>query len=145
MSLDDLISESNSIEMIFEPFTEAEKKAYVAFKNLHEVEIKDLVDFVNVIQPEAKLRDKCGLDVKVGDFYPMKGCPEIRTWLDTLLWDANSGFSTPYEVHHRYEAIHPFTDGNGRSGRLLWYWQMLKEGKFLGETFLQTWYYQSLE
>ena len=37
---------------------------------------------------------------------------------------------------------HPFTDGNGRSGRALWLWQMNNHAPF---GFLHTFYYQTLE
>ena len=46
----------------------------------------------------------------------------------------------------RYETLHPFMDGNGRSGRILWAWQMIEHniapGLSLG--FLHAYYYQTL-
>lgn len=56
----------------------------------------------------------------------------------------------PYHIHVDYENLHPFTDGNGRSGRALW----LRRMKDLGENsfyqaldlgFLHTFYYQTLK
>ena len=44
------------------------------------------------------------------------------------------------ETHVRYELLHPFLDGNGRSGRALWLWLMGQAP--LG--FLHTFYYQTL-
>lgn len=35
----------------------------------------------------------------------------------------------PIEMHVRYEKIHPWVDGNGRSGRMLLWWHELKLGK----------------
>lgn len=46
----------------------------------------------------------------------------------------------PWEVHIAYEMLHPFTDGNGRSGRMLWAWQM----RNFPLDFLHTFYYQTL-
>ena len=54
--------------------------------------------------------------------------------------------ATPFGIHLRYETLHPFMDGNGRSGRILWAWQMLHHdiapGIRLG--FLHAFYYQTL-
>ena len=66
------------------------------------------------------------------------------TALGEILADAVDECSSAYVLHCRYESLHPFTDGNGRSGRALWLWMMggIEEAP-LG--FLHTWYYQSLE
>lgn len=78
-----------------------------------------------------------------GNHVPPAGDITIRTRLEDILNDANAAFDkqqAAYEIHQRYEHLHPFTDGNGRSGRMLWIW-MMREAP-LG--FLHTWYYQSL-
>ena len=52
----------------------------------------------------------------------------------------------PAEYHQRYETLHPFMDGNGRSGRALWAWQRLQRGESpfaLG--FLWAYYYETLQ
>ena len=36
-----------------------------------------------------------------------------------LSWWSQQGWSNPFEAHTVYELIHPFGDGNGRSGRII--------------------------
>lgn len=67
---------------------------------------------------------------------------EVRRCLnDVLKWfadenisqqgDAGAGLSLPIRIaigHSHFEAVHPFTDGNGRTGRALWPLQMVASG-----------------
>jgi Fic family protein len=52
--------------------------------------------------------------------------------LDSLLAAAGQRAQHPVliaaETHFRFEALHPFFDGNGRTGRLLMNWQLLRAG-----------------
>jgi Fic family protein len=53
-----------------------------------------------------------------------------------------------WQAHCEYEKIHPFEDLNGRTGRILWAWKMLQNGKSpfsLSFPFLQRFYYQTLD
>jgi len=38
---------------------------------------------------------------------------------EAISWWAKHGWSDPFEAHTVYELIHPFADGNGRSGRII--------------------------
>ena len=77
------------------------------------------------------------MDVRVGDYIAPEGGPGIVSELQELL-ESDCG---PFYAHKWFEALHPFTDGNGRTGRLYWLW-LMKDAP-LG--FLHTWYYQSLQ
>lgn len=136
----DFIRESNRIEGIKRNPTEAEIEEYLRFMALTIVTGKDMVAFVKVYQPNARLRNQVGLDVRVGGYLPPKGSPEILGRLESILQDAHSPKYSAYAIHQAYESLHPFTDGNGRSGRMLWLWMI--QDALLG--FLHTWYYQSL-
>jgi len=148
MDATEFITESNKIEGIIRAPTAREISEFYRFMDLDAVTVHDLEIFVKAYQPDARLRDKVGLNVAIGGHRPTPGGPHVREQLEALLTRANRPQyitlpgepDSAFEVHVAYEMLHPFTDGNGRSGRMLWAWQMRKFS--LG--FLHTWYYQSL-
>lgn len=142
-SILDFLHESNAIEGIHRMPTKAELEATAAFTKLPEIKMVDLVRLVGVYQPDAVLRDRRGLNVRVGDHIAPPGGPLIFDALKTLLASVNTNGLHPWEAHLHYEDLHPFTDGNGRSGRALWLWQMMREGD-LELSFLHAFYYQTL-
>jgi len=71
--------------------------------------------------------------VRVGPYSPPP--PELVSGLMFELlewWNKNSGSLTPVLssaiVHYQFEAIHPFADGNGRTGRALALWELYRRG-----------------
>jgi len=97
------ISRTESMEVFY---------AYESFLALGTITITDLEQFVSVIEPGAKLRDQKGMNVHVGNHIPPPGGAIIATRLAALLTSKEA-----YRTHLAYEHLHPFTDGNGRSGR----------------------------
>jgi Fic family protein len=75
----------------------------------------------------------CTIAVRVGRYVPPppEGVPglmfELLTW-----WNQDSAKLSPVLssaiVHYRFEAIHPFADGNGRTGRALALWELYRRG-----------------
>jgi hypothetical protein len=142
-SLEDFITESNRIEGIDRNPTLNEVIATETWLNEQFPEIEHLERLVSVYAPGHCLRDRDdGYNVRVGNYIAPRGGPEIRSRLVVLLYRATrEKLMTPWEAHVEYERLHPFTDGNGRSGRALWLW-MMREAP-LG--FLHHFYYQTLE
>ena len=137
--------ESNRIEGIKRDPTKEEIDATWWFIELAEVKIADVIELVKVYQPDARIRDRADLNVRVGNHVAPQGGPAIVTRLRRLLHKINRDHCTPYWAHHQYETLHPFTDGNGRSGRALWLWHEYMRGSNAPLGFLHTWYYQSLQ
>lgn len=60
---------------------------------------------------------------------------ELKKWVDDLAWRMENGAKNDADKveiimsqHLRFERIHPFADGNGRTGRALMIWSCLHEG-----------------
>lgn len=140
-ALVNFIRESNAIEGIIRKPTTAEIEATEKFVGLSLVTVESLVTLVNVYQPDAVLRDRVGLNVRVGSHIAPYGGPAIVETLQTVLAHAMRSLPEPWHVHVEYETLHPFTDGNGRSGRALWLWIM--QDAPIG--FLHQFYYQTLQ
>ena len=134
------IRESNRIEGINRAPTPAEIAEYQRFMALGKITIEELEKFVSVYQPNASLRRYLGQNVRVGSHVAPPGGPDIVAGLQATLDDMH--IVGAWETHVRYEMLHPFMDGNGRSGRMLWMWQMRGRAP-LG--FLHTFYYQTLD
>jgi len=138
--LERFMRESLHIEGIEREPTFEELNATAAFLRLSVLTVSAVEELVSVYAPRHRLRDAIGLDVRVGPYIAPRGCPEIRDRLADILQQI--GELDAWEIHCRYEVLHPFTDGNGRSGRAIWLWQMDGIAP-LG--FLHMFYYQTLQ
>lgn len=135
----DFLYESNKIEGILEGINEKQIEAFDKFLELKVITIYDLLILISVFQPNAKLRDQVGLNVRVGNYFPPKGGYNIRTELEFILDNPNK--YSAWEQHIEFEKLHPFTDCNGRIGRMLWAWHF----RDLSLGFLRMFYYQTLQ
>lgn len=141
------VAESNRIEGITREPTDAEVKATVEFLGIDPPAVIGLANLVSAYAPGSGLRDQPGMNVRVGRYVAPPGGPDMYDDLDAILGRSAMPHADPWCIHCQYEVLHPFTDGNGRSGRALWAWMMVREhgdgGLALG--FLHRFYYQTLE
>jgi len=141
----EFVKASNLIEGIKrEPYPQ-ETEMVEAFLALPEITIADVASAVSVFEPGALLRNQYGMNVRVGCHIPPSGSPRVAELLGDIVAMAND-LEDIHMVHCEFQLLHPFTDGNGRSGRLIWLWMMMKRngGFFPERGFLHEFYYQAL-
>ncbi len=142
----DFLRESLAIEGIHRDPTEEELDATTCFL-LDDVVVPSTVCRLQATYAPGKpIRDRPGMNVRVGSHIPIPGGPEVAAELAKLCRRVGRLESDPWLEHVAFETLHPFMDGNGRTGRALWALHMLRRGRDpFALPFLHRWYYQTLE
>ena len=108
-------------------------------KNLHKTQLRhdDIFDLHRILASEVMDQGEAGkyrqIAVRVGKHVPPPP-EEVSGLMFELIdwWNHQSQELSPVLsaaiLHYRFEAIHPFADGNGRTGRALALWELYRRG-----------------
>jgi cell filamentation protein, protein adenylyltransferase len=103
-----------------------EKITHAEVWKLHRIMAGEVMD-------QGKAGEYRTIRVKVGD-YIAPPVDRVKPMMSDLLewWNAEAKKISPIMsaaiIHHQFEIIHPFADGNGRAGRMLSLWELYRRG-----------------
>ena len=98
---------------------------------------EDILELHRILAGQVMDQGEAGqyrtIAVKVGSYRPPAASAVSGLMFELLEWwnDESGGLSPVLSsaiLHYRFEAIHPFADGNGRTGRALALWELYRRG-----------------
>jgi hypothetical protein len=111
---------SNRLAGIYREPTVAEISAHRGLLAANTLKVENLEQFVRHVAGGAGLREtgtrRNGKAERSG----------LRADLETILEAAQSRTASPARLYRIYRLLRPFTDGNGRCGRALLMWQVMR-------------------
>lgn len=126
------ITNSEANERMFEKLD-----AFLKFKELTAVRVCGFNEW-------GRLRRDEGMNVRIGGRECLPGGDSLKHHFALIIHTLRERCA--FVNHVEFEKLHPFTDGNGRTGRAIWLWQMVRQYDYdLSLGFLRKWYCQSLE
>jgi Fic family protein len=132
--------ESNAIEGVrdAESLISAQQ-AWNYLERKKKLDIATILETHYILSPKDLDRKYVGVFRDIPVFIGGKEAPHYATVPDKLkVWITKMNTDCPFEekqaedlsqkLHVEYEHIHPFVDGNGRTGRMFYNWYRLKNG-----------------
>jgi hypothetical protein len=113
---------SNRMAGITRAPTAAEIGAHRGLLAANALTIKNLELFISHVAPGAAFRD-APEETEDGEATTQH---DLKEDLATIVDAARTHSSTAARLHRIYRQLRPFTDGNGRCGRALWMWQLMR-------------------
>lgn len=128
------LRESNAIEEVYDDVALVDSfLAWEFLMSKDALTVKDVLTSHQILMDYQPIPNKYKgdfRDVPVRIGYSVKNMPKpvIHSLIEDLLNDMNNNVNPSDAVMHhvQFENIHPFIDGNGRSGRLLLNWELVK-------------------
>lgn len=125
------ITNADDNERMFEKL-----EAFLKFKELTAVRVCSFNEW-------GVLRRNAGMDVSIGGRSCLPGGDSLKHHFALIIHTLRERCA--FVNHVEFEKLHPFTDGNGRTGRAIWLWQMVRQHNYdLSLGFLHKFYYQVL-
>lgn len=138
------LRESLMIEGIHREPTADEIRATDRFMESFSMSVVALNALQAVYAPDKPIRDCAGMNVRVANYIAPPGGASLIKAYGKLVTKVNGGMG-PWDAHVAFEKLHPYLDGNGRTGRALWAWIMRGHGfNPFAISFLHRFYYQTL-
>jgi hypothetical protein len=118
----DFVRVSNRMAGIDREPTPAEISAHRGLLAANALRVENLEMFVHHIAKGAHVRDN-----RSDDDAP--SAAELKAALATIVLAAQKRAASPQRLHRIYTMLNPFTRGNGRCGRALLMWQVMRAGE----------------
>ena len=142
--LSDYVKESNWIEGITDRESHKDHTRRLADFIQGELTVGTVLKF----NKANALRDKDDMNVMIGGKICPRGGKHIAVKLSEIIEKGSELYlfntASVLKTHQDFEVLHPFMDGNGRTGRAIFLWQYFGMFKEIPESFLKLYYYYTL-